>query len=262
VAVARDGLPNYFDDQRFGSVGESGEFVARPWCAGDYERALWLALADPHAHDRSDERKQKRILREHWGDWQTCRARLGQSHRRSIVTYLADRTGDFRGALASIRVDLRSLFLSAFQSWLWNKLLAEFLRRDLRPDRLLEIVTEAGTWPFPNGLEPAQAERLRGIELPLPSARTKIEEPELRGLVDDVLAREELELRGLRVKYPRDSFFSKGSRRAMFQPSALRHVTAPDELYPGRERLRLSFDLPRGSYATILVKRLTAPEPG
>jgi tRNA pseudouridine13 synthase len=58
AAVARDGLPNYFDDQRFGSVGESGEFIARAWCRGDFERALWLALADPHPDDRPDEREQ------------------------------------------------------------------------------------------------------------------------------------------------------------------------------------------------------------
>jgi tRNA pseudouridine13 synthase len=37
--IATGGLPNYFDNQRFGSLGESGQFIARPWCLGDYERA-------------------------------------------------------------------------------------------------------------------------------------------------------------------------------------------------------------------------------
>jgi len=92
--VRTSGLPNYFDDQRFGSVGMSGEFIARPWCAGDYERALWLALADPHPDDRPDERRQKEILREHWGKWPACKAALDRSHRRSIVTYLADKPPD------------------------------------------------------------------------------------------------------------------------------------------------------------------------
>src|SRR5947209_2363129 len=27
-AIRRDGLPNYFDDQRFGSLGKSGQFIA------------------------------------------------------------------------------------------------------------------------------------------------------------------------------------------------------------------------------------------
>ena len=54
--ATKDGVPNYFDNQRFGSLGESGEFIARPWCLGDYERAVWLALADANVHDRPDDR--------------------------------------------------------------------------------------------------------------------------------------------------------------------------------------------------------------
>src|SRR5262245_40530355 len=67
--IDRDGLPDYFDDQRFGSLGESGDFVARAWCEGNYERALWLALADPNEHDRPRDREQKRLLRDGWGKW-------------------------------------------------------------------------------------------------------------------------------------------------------------------------------------------------
>ena len=36
--TGHDGFPNYFDDQRFGSLGVSGAFIARAWCEGDYER--------------------------------------------------------------------------------------------------------------------------------------------------------------------------------------------------------------------------------
>ena len=260
-AVRREGLPNYFDDQRFGSVGHSGEFVARPWCLGDYERALWLALAEPNPHDRPGEREEKRLLREHWGDWSRCKELLAQSHRRSVATYLADRPGDFRGAIARVRVDLRSLYLAAFQSYLWNELLAESLRRQLRPEQLFTIETDAGAWPFYRALESGQLDGLRAATLPLPSARTRIEDPELRSLTDEVVGRAGLELRQLRVKYPRDSFFSKGERPAAFFPAGLRHQAGDDELHSGRSKLTLAFDLPRGCYATILVKRLTAAEP-
>ena len=41
-SVATDGLPNYFDDQRFGSVGVSGEFIAHAWLRGDFERRALL----------------------------------------------------------------------------------------------------------------------------------------------------------------------------------------------------------------------------
>src|SRR3954471_20629914 len=52
-SAASDGLPNYFDDQRFGSVGVSGQFIGHAWLKGDHETALWLALAESNPFDRS-----------------------------------------------------------------------------------------------------------------------------------------------------------------------------------------------------------------
>jgi hypothetical protein len=61
VAVTVEGVPNYFDDQRFGSVFGS-EFVAKALVCGDFERALWLALAAPYAYDRAAQKRQKAFL--------------------------------------------------------------------------------------------------------------------------------------------------------------------------------------------------------
>jgi tRNA pseudouridine13 synthase len=95
--------------------------------------------------------------------------------------------------------------------------------------------------------------------LPLPSARLRLDDNRLKPIYDRILAAEGLELRQVRVKYPRDSFFSKGLRPATVRPDALTHSAAPDELYPSRQKLTLRFALPRGSYATILVKRIVGP---
>lgn len=261
-AVAVAGLPNYFDDQRFGSVGSSGEFIARAWCRGDYERALWLALADPHPDDHADERAQKQILRDHWGRWRECKQALARSNRRSIITYLADKPPDrpdYRGAFARMKVDLRGLYLAAYQSHLWNRMLALLLRNTVAAARLADVKLQLGPAPFHLSLETGERDALLAAELPLPSARTRLDEGPLLELVRQALAPEGLELRELRVKYPRDSFFSKGNRQAVVQPGNLKHQLAPDELYPRRRKLSLWFDLPRGSYATILVKRITEP---
>ena len=260
--LATDGLPNYFDDQRFGSLGESGEFIARSWCLGDYERTVWLALADPNSHDRPDEREQKRLVREHWGDWLKCKEVLERSNRRSIITFLCDHPTNFRGAVARMRVDLRGLYLSAFQSAVWNRILAAWLRGHCRPEQLADVPLKLGPVPFVVALDPGQRAALQDTLLPLPSARAKLEPGPVADVVATVLGELGVELREMRVKYPRDSFFSKGERAAVIVPRGLQQTLQPDELYVGRQKLLLSFDLPRGCYATILVKRLTECEPG
>lgn len=260
--ATQTGIPNYFDDQRFGSLGQSGEWIARAWCRGDWERALWLAMADPHPNDPADERRQKQILRDHWGKWPECQALLERSHRRSIVTYLSDKVkvgkpADFRGALARIQVDLRGLYLSAWQSALWNRLLSRYLENASPNHVLPRIELTCGPVALPIPQDPAATAAWLDLQLPLPSARIDRPEGLVGELLDQVLAEEGVELREVRVKYPRDSFFSKGSRRAWIIPANATSAEAADELYPGRRKIQLSFELPRGSYATMLVKRIT-----
>jgi tRNA pseudouridine13 synthase len=61
----------------------------------------------------------------------------------------------------------------------------------------------------------------------------------------------------LRVKGLKDVFFSKGDRPALFFPTDPDHEVAFDDLYPGRSKVTLRFDLPKGAYATLVVKRVT-----
>jgi tRNA pseudouridine13 synthase len=256
--LQRDGVPNYFDDQRFGSLGEAGEFIARPWCLGDYERTLWLALADPNPHDRPDAREEKRLLRENWGQWQACKQALPKSSRRSIITFLCDHPTDFRRAVALLRQDLRSLYLAAYQSHLWNQILTEIIRQKIPSAQRFDVRLETAAAPFFRTLTDEQRAVLHGCELPLPSARLHFDEGDpLRMLYGQVLEREGLELRELRVKYPRDSFFSKGQRAGVIVPEKFTAKIAADDLHRGQSAVRLQYTLPRGSYATIVVKRLT-----
>jgi tRNA pseudouridine13 synthase len=257
AAAVHDGLPNYFDDQRFGSLGASGTFIAHAWCEGDYERALWLSLAEPNAHDRPREREQKRLLRQHWGDWARCLRALAQSERRQVIGFLARRPGDFRGAMARLRVDLRHLYLAAFQSFLWNRMLAAWLRHTCRPEQLVQIPLRIDAMPFPSGLDPSQRAVLHSATLPLPSARAQHLDHPQRALMEQVVHDVGLELRQLRVKNARDSFFAKGTRAATFVLRNLKHTVDADEVYAGQSKLTLHFDLPRGAYATIVIKRLT-----
>jgi tRNA pseudouridine13 synthase len=255
--VADDGLPNYFDDQRFGSVGLSGQFIAAAWLGGDYERALRLALVEPNPFDRSRTKARKAILRAHWGDWPAAKARLDRSSERSIVTYLVDHPTDHRGAFARMRRELRTLYFSAFQSHLWNSVLAGWIERVTRPEQRVSIELKAGMLPFPRELEPDQVRALVGTPFPLPSARVSMPGGPLGEVVEAVLKPFGLAWSDLRVRHQKDVFFSKGTRAGLAFPVNVESSALADELYPGRQALRLSFELGKGSYATILVKRIT-----
>jgi tRNA pseudouridine13 synthase len=173
------------------------------------------------------------------------------------------RPGDWKGALGLLDPRLRSLWLAAFQSHLFNRVLSQALRETVAPERLFEVALKAGTVVFPRELSDGERARLDALVLPLPSSRVRLEDGFAKDVTERTLASLALTLRDVDVKAPRGSFFSKGERRAFFRLEAPEHDGGADEVHPGRRKVSLWFGLPRGSYATILVKRLTrAPEGG
>ena len=60
----------------------------------------------------------------------------------------------------------------------------------------------------------------------------------------------------MKIRGMRKPFFTRGERAALVIPQEMTATAGPDERHPGQARLDLSFDLPRGSYATMVVKRV------
>jgi tRNA pseudouridine13 synthase len=256
--VQQEGVPNYFDDQRFGSVTPERRFIARYLIAEDYEEALKLALAAPYEHDRSEIKRLKALLRKEWGNWQMLKEQMPRGNVRSVITYLCDHPQDFRGAFACLHRELKTLYLAAYQSYLWNRCLSRWLELHCRPEQLIEVSLRIGPVWFYRGLNEQQREALRTLSIPYLSARLKLaEDHPLKPIITDVLAAEKIVLRQLKLRHFRKPFFSRGERPAIYQPQDLLHRLDDDELNAGRRKLYLEFVLPRGSYATILIKRLT-----
>jgi len=252
------GIPNYFDDQRFGSWFPGQGLIGAAWVRGNYEQALWLTFAEHQPEDTAAERKQKAILREHWKDWLVCKQLLDRSHRRSIVTFLCDKPEDFKGAWGIVNADLRGLYLSALQSSLWNELAAAFIRRHSAREHWRTVELKTGTVVFPGLLTPEQRQLLQSTQFPLPSARVKLdEEPEAAFMIETLQAAG-WTFPELKVRFPRDRFFSRSSRPVLIGLEDFSAEFAEDELETGRWKATLRFSLPRGSYATMVVKSLWA----
>jgi tRNA pseudouridine13 synthase len=252
-AARQTGYPNYFDEQRFGSLGPSQEYVAQAWCQKNYERALWLTFAEHNVHDDAAERNQKQLTRDLWGQWGELKAQLDRSHRRSVVTYLVDHPSGFRKAFALVNPDLRGLFLSAFQSAVWNRMLGY----DLDPqesDRSLRIAD--ALLPFTAGAVPVHD------QIALPSVRAKGLSAELKQLYARALRPYGMKPQEMKISFPRDRWFSRARRDTMIIPQKFSAETADDDLSSGHRKIVLKFDLPRGCYATMLVRFLSESRPG
>jgi tRNA pseudouridine13 synthase len=193
-----------------------------------------------------------------WGDWPRLKDELPRGHSRLLVDHLVHHPDDFRGALERLKPELRSLYLAAWQSYLWNKMLALWLQTHAAPKHLLFVRSRFGELPVPRHMSEQGLDQWRNLTLPLPSARLKIDPEAIWApLVESVMSDEEVPLNEMKLKEFRKPFFSKGDRSAGIFPQKLQFDAEADELHRGKEKLVLRFDLPRGCYATMIVKRLT-----
>lgn len=269
-------MPNYFDQQRFGSVGYRGLFAAQAWCLKDYEQAVFLSLAESTPSDSPAEREEKSILRDHWGDWLGAKARLARSNRRSVVTYLVDHPEGFKKAAALIDRDQRSMLVSAFQSKLWNLTASAWIERHVPSVRTIDIAGDTLYLPAAASLE---TRKLANQAIPLPSARPTRWNPEVKAILSDVCQQFDLKVHQLRFAHPRDVFFSRAERDLLLQPTqvaaqvgideldgnAISDDTVADKVVPDgsmspvskqRRKVDLTFTLKPGQYATMWIRGL------
>lgn len=259
-SLVKTGFPNYFDDQRFGSVRHGQGFPMRSVLAGDFERALQQLIAEPSPVAISGDVKLKKTLQLHWGDWEACRRIARGPAYEPLFDHLLARPTDFRGAIRFVPLRLRVIHAFAYQSLLWNRALSRMLRGGVLSAQRLRLSTLAGdllAWKY---LAPDREEKLKAMRTPLfgpdgdggsePFRRATIEELKDAGLSRNDFV--ENEVPGM--------IWKEEPRDALVKPDDVEDVRIePDDLNPGRTRATLEFALPRGAYATMLVKRLFAP---
>jgi tRNA pseudouridine13 synthase len=145
----------------------------------------------------------------------------------------------------------------AYQSWLWNEGVKQYLRDVVGISRLAAIRYQAGTLLFPRELDQGQARTLRDRTFPLLAPTTRFEDPAVERAALSVLRREDMALADLAVPGTPEIHFEPEERPLLVQPGRLAVGEAkPDELNRGRLRVNVAFTLPPGAYATLVVKRL------
>ncbi len=265
--IGREGFPNYFDLQRFGSFSARLGFPGKLLLLGRWEEALRAYLAEPLVGDPPPVLRFKRQARESWGDWPRLKAAAPRGNLRSVLTFLCDHPQDYKRAVNLITPRVLSLWLSAYQSFLWNKMASHVLCDLASGRQALERL------PFPWGevvvpLYPLDAEfreQALVVTIPLPSAKSPVGKeaaPCDRGAwvaraTGAVLAEEGLQPADLRVRGLKRAYLGRGVRALWVVPTEPRiGEPEPDELFPGRLKLVCSFTLPPGSYATLFLRLL------
>lgn len=256
--VAVFGIPNYYDNQRFGSNAHGQGFIGKALALGNFEEALRLHLAVPHRKQNMRDKTNRRLARDLWGQWAELHTRMSKCADRALVEFLRDHPGQYAECFDRITPSLRTMYVAAYQSLLFNETLSRFVAAEA--PSLIDQHNRGGEIPMHRALSEAQLALWRELDFPLVGASTKVEDfPLAAPHLQAVLQAEGVELARLRLDGLDRSRFKAAQRRILMFPQEL--VVDPpqaDELNPGLHSVRARFVLPRGSFATIVARRLVA----
>ncbi|MCB9879773.1 MAG: tRNA pseudouridine(13) synthase TruD [Planctomycetes bacterium] len=259
-SLVKTGFPNYFDDQRFGSLRHGQGFPMKSVLQGDYERALQQLVAEPSPVAISGDVKLKRALQLRWGDWIACERIARGPAYEPLFRHLVHKPRDFRGALEFVPLRLRVIHAFAFQSYLWNRALSNLLRGGVHGAQRLRLSTLAGdllAWKY---LSPDREQKLSAMRTPLFGVDGDGGSEPFRKVMIEELRRAGLRRQDFVDNEVPGMIWKQEQRDAFVKPRDVADVRIePDEMNQGNVKATLSFSLPRGAYATMLIKRLFAP---
>jgi tRNA pseudouridine13 synthase len=263
--LAGAGVPNRIGEQRFGNL-ENNHLIGRALILGQAEEVVRLLLAPDPAYPENLAEARALYAR---GEHAAALEALPRAARteRSVLGALS-RGGSAQKAARQIGGAERSFYVAAFQSAIFNAVLDE----RLAAGTLAALALGDAAFKHDNGAvfdvdEEAisrgdLAERLARLEVspsgPMWGVAMKRSAGVVDGLELEALAASGVSLEQLSVPSKRSGLRAEGARRPLRVPLTDHDVDAGvDEHGP---YIRCVFDLPRGAFATSVLREIMKPE--
>jgi tRNA pseudouridine13 synthase len=243
---------NYFGDQRFGSARHGQGFAARCLMRGDFEGALKLLIATPARKDSGKRRGLTRAAVAGWGKWKELLEQVPRCPERRVIETLAA-GGSFKDAFAALPNLTQVMAVEAYQSWLWNATARRVVEG--APGEKLRADDDFGEMVF--AVAGAIPVEWRGMQVPMLASTTRMDGAWVAA-AEDVLKEEAIAIGDLRAPGLRRPAFGDAPRPLIVEAEAFAISPAvPDGIgRDGRLKRTVRFELPRGAYATVVLRAL------
>ncbi len=169
----------------------------------------------------------------------------------ACLEHLKNHPADFVGALKKNPLRLLRMYVNAFQSALWNKTAAKYLQRKGKVQK--SIPSSQGELSFVENTTEFQ-----DVQIPLVGFdELAANDAELQEIINQLLDEEKITAADFVIKQIPELTAEGGSRALVVKVKELLIGNVEDdELFFGRKRIKICFTLPKGSYATMVIKKL------
>jgi tRNA pseudouridine13 synthase len=269
------GIPNFFGHQRFGTTRPITHLVGRAIVNDDFERAAMLFLANPSPNEHPESTNARREL-ESKQDFRQALQNFPKQLRyeRLMLSRLAEKPDDFIGAFRRLPFKLQTLFVQAYQSYLFNRFLSQRIRSGI-PLNTVKVgdyfvnVEHSGLPMIQTG-RIVNADTLGAVTHLVTTGRARVAVPLLgmkqklsHGIMGEIekqiLEAENIQAKDFRIDAMLEISGKGGLRPAVSPIQNFKLEEVSKDADTEKQQAKLGFMLLRGSYATMLLREVMKP---
>jgi len=262
------GYPNFYGIQRFGIIRPVTHIVGKYIVKEDFEKAVMTYIANPIKGEDEEIYQLRKDLQETY-DFAKALSNYPSklNFEKAILNKLVVNEKDYVGALKELPKNLLTMFVYAYQSYLFNKILSTRIKEKITlneaivGDLILPIrkgmVDQSEIIVKKNNIEKVNKQISKGkaaVSGVLFGSNSVFSEGQMGEIEHKIIEQEKIDTRDFIV--PDIPFISSsGSRRPLLGfVKNLNYELIDDDLYKEKKALKLNFELQKGCYATSLLR--------
>jgi tRNA pseudouridine13 synthase len=159
---------------------------------------------------------------------------------KKVIEHLEKNKNDYVGALKTMPWKTLNMYIHAYQSKIWNEITKEL---------------QKGSPTLNSGA--ISIDNIKNMKLPLIGFATEVQDKDVKQIVERILQNEDIKKEDFVIRAIPD-LSSAGNERDLFVEIRDLNIgkLENDELNQGKKKVKVSFSLGKGSYATEVIKAL------
>ncbi|UCG69149.1 MAG: tRNA pseudouridine(13) synthase TruD [Thermoplasmata archaeon] len=257
------GFPNFFGHQRFGAVRPITHIVGKKIIEGDFKGAVHIYIGNPVDIEGAEAFEARKTFEE-GGSFADVLELFPKyfGFEKALLNHLIKKEGDYIGALNALPKNLSMMFVHAYQSYIFNRILSQRIEKGLLTSEPLigDIVIPMDKSGLPdhkkwievtddniNKISKRVREKKAAISGLVPGSNVMFAKGRQGEIEEKVVEDEGVSPKDFIIPQMR-RLSSKGIRREFVSPLS-------DFVYEiGDGGIRMQFTLQKGCYATALLR--------